>query len=153
MAEQYTGKRKGEAGDLGQRSRESKWIMISFNQISTTNKTFPRIPQPVYHPHISRFANLSMKTQLSLPYSGVLVDDRAKTSRGGGENFSPFSRRGISTGRLSPGEGAGKIVGGFETTIRARNNERAEEGAKETIRGYCQSIPVVATRDSQERER
>ena len=37
----YTGKRKRETGDLGQRSRESKWIMIGFNQISTTNKIFP----------------------------------------------------------------------------------------------------------------
>lgn len=63
--EWYTRKRKGETGDLGQRSRESKWIMIGFNQISTTNKIFPRTPQPFYHPHISLLAHLSMENPSS----------------------------------------------------------------------------------------
>jgi hypothetical protein len=47
---------EGEGGNRRpgvKRSRERKWIMIGFNEISTTNKTFPRVPQPLYHPQIS----------------------------------------------------------------------------------------------------
>ena len=44
---------RGKQGTWG-KGRERKQVDNDrFNQISTTNKTFPRIPQPLYHPHVS----------------------------------------------------------------------------------------------------
>ena len=40
----YGEEEEGNRGPGAKVERESKWIMIGFNQISTTNKTFPRIP-------------------------------------------------------------------------------------------------------------
>ena len=131
-----------EVGDLGQQSRESKWIMISLNQIGTTNKTFPRIPDrftihsfhdPTFHP----------KTQLSLPYSDArgclsMTEPRRVTGEG---TFHHFRGKRYKYRTLA---GEGRLKGvwmvskqRFDREERGRKHRKEEMGR---FGGYCRSI-------------
>ena len=131
-----------EVGDLGQQSRESKWIMISLNQIGTTNKTFPRIPNR-FTIHMFHDPTLHRKTQLSLPYSnacGCLLMTELRCVTGEGI-FHHFRGKRYKYRTLA---GEGRLEGVWMVLKqRFGQEERGRKHRKEEVRrfgGYCRSI-------------
>ena len=111
---------EGEGGnrDLGQRSRESKWIMIGFNQISTTNKIFPRTPNR-FTIHTSH--DLPTFQQKIQHPPRLFFHGRAETCQ---ELVHRF--RGKRYKHRTPVAKAEKSVGGPEATIRTGKTREGE---------------------------
>ena len=122
----YTGKRKGETGDLGQRSRESKWIMIGFNQISTTNKIFPGSPNhftirisndlPAFQDYPIPLPYFDMRCRLSMAERRYVIREGL---------FRHFRKR-YKHRALAAKKEIKRSVGGLEATIRPRKTRERE---------------------------
>jgi hypothetical protein len=142
-----TRKRKGETWGKG---RERKQVDNDrFNQISTTNKTFPRIPN---HFTIHAFHDLptfQRKTQLSLPCSDVRgclsMTERGRLVWDG--FFSAFEGRGISTGHRSPRLKRVWVVWKQRFELENREGEHRRERTRRRV-----TLSTAATKDGRERE-
>ena len=128
---------EGERGDLGKRLRESKWIMMGFNQISTTNKTFLSTPN-----HFTAYTCVIFLPSTKDPTAVIVVwcaqplaNSQAEMTR---------ERDEVSVHHTDQRGRKWKECGGFGATIRPRKNKGGGGHREEEMRwGYCWSTATA----------